>query len=202
MIGDFEKNPAFKKDMYLIDFGISQKYIDGQGRHIKFKKNVPFKGNLIFSSKNAFGEVTLSRRDDFISLIYFLIFCFDSNIAWFDHTRNLQDQYDDISRYKILTKPKELCKDKSLCLFPLARYVFNLTFKEEPNYDKIKFLLEKVLLDMRYIPGLNFDWCLAPGELYEMELSSHKSISTCSMASEDMNEDGRKNNRVIFRNKL
>jgi len=164
MIGDFEKNPEFKKDIYLIDFGISQKYIDDQGRHIKFKKNVPFKGNLVFSSKNAFGEVTLSRRDDFISIIYFLIFCFDSNIAWFDHSRDLSGQYEDISRYKILTKPKDLCKDKSDCLYPLAKYVYKLNFKEEPNYDKMKFLLEKELLDLSYIPGPLFDWSLEPGE--------------------------------------
>lgn len=89
-----------------------------------------------------------------------------------------------------------------MCLFPFARYVFKLSFKEEPNYDKMKFLLEKVLLDMYYIPGLQYDWCLAPGETFKIHFSDHESISTCSMASEDMNEDGKKNTRVIFRNKL
>ena len=36
MIGDFEKNADFRKDVYLIDFGISQKYIDEEGHHIEF----------------------------------------------------------------------------------------------------------------------------------------------------------------------
>ena len=55
MIGDGNKDCELKKQIYLIDFGISQKYLDENGDHINFQKNVPFKGNVIFSSKNAFG---------------------------------------------------------------------------------------------------------------------------------------------------
>ena len=135
MIGDYKKDINLKKEIYIIDFGIAQKYIDNRGRHIKFRKDVGFKGNVVFSSKNAFGEVTLSRRDDFISLIYLLIYCIDSNVEWFDNDRDLSGQYNDILHYKITTKPKQLCKNKSLCLLPLANYVFKLNFKEEPNYD-------------------------------------------------------------------
>jgi serine/threonine protein kinase len=78
MIGDYMKDPKLMNKIYLIDFGISQKYRLSDGSHIPFEKNVPFKGNVIFSSKNAFAQVTLSRRDDIISLIYFLIFCVNS----------------------------------------------------------------------------------------------------------------------------
>lgn len=31
MIGDFERDPNLKKKIYLIDFGISHKYMDDQG---------------------------------------------------------------------------------------------------------------------------------------------------------------------------
>ena len=55
MIGDGNKDCELKKQIYLIDFGISQKYLDENGDHKNFQKNVPFKGNVIFSSKNAFG---------------------------------------------------------------------------------------------------------------------------------------------------
>jgi hypothetical protein len=40
--------------LYLIDFGISHRFLDADGAHIPFEQNVNFKGNLIFSSKNAF----------------------------------------------------------------------------------------------------------------------------------------------------
>ena len=58
--------------IFLIDFGISKKYLDDNGNHIEFNPYVPFIGNLIFSSKHAFKEVSLSRRDDIISLVYML----------------------------------------------------------------------------------------------------------------------------------
>ena len=89
MIGNFDLDPRSKNEIYLIDFGIAQRYVDECGRHIRFRKNVGFKGNVVFSSKNAFGEVTLSRRDDFISLIYLLIYCIDTNVEWFDNDREL-----------------------------------------------------------------------------------------------------------------
>ena len=54
LIGDAVKNPALMNKLYLIDFGISQKYVDSQGKHLPFNQDMPFKGNVIFSSKNAF----------------------------------------------------------------------------------------------------------------------------------------------------
>lgn len=38
----------------LIDYGISKKYVNESGLHIKANTNVPFAGNLLFASKNAF----------------------------------------------------------------------------------------------------------------------------------------------------
>jgi casein kinase 1 len=78
MIGDFKEDLKNMNKIYLIDFGISNKYLDDEGNHIKHRSNVPFKGNLIFSSKNAFAETTLSRRDDIISLMYMLIYLIES----------------------------------------------------------------------------------------------------------------------------
>jgi serine/threonine protein kinase len=71
-------------ELYLIDFGLTNRYLDSSGVHIKFKTNQLFSGNVIYSSKNAFAGVTLSRRDDIISLLYFLIFCINSKQKWID----------------------------------------------------------------------------------------------------------------------
>ena len=54
MIGDYMKDQKLMNKLYLIDFGISQKYVDIVGNHLPFEQDVTFKGNLIFSSKNAF----------------------------------------------------------------------------------------------------------------------------------------------------
>ena len=54
MIGDFTKDSKLVNRLYLIDFGISQKYLNDDGTHMAFERDVPFKGNVIFSSRNAF----------------------------------------------------------------------------------------------------------------------------------------------------
>ena len=91
MIGDFEFDDKLKKNIYLIDFGMSERYLDDNGHHVPFRENIPFKGNLVFSSWNTFKNVTLSRRDDLIMLIYNLIFFVDSDIAWINRNKSIHN---------------------------------------------------------------------------------------------------------------
>ena len=63
------------------------RYRDHRNKHIKFKKRIPFRGNIIFSSKHALLEYQLSRRDDIISLIYMLSFCFNTEIRWINMSK-------------------------------------------------------------------------------------------------------------------
>lgn len=58
----------------LIDFGLVRKYKDANGDLIKNKKELVFKGNIIFASKHLFNMESPSRRDDFISLCYLLVY--------------------------------------------------------------------------------------------------------------------------------
>ena len=89
--------------------------------------------------------MTLSRRDDFISLVYFLIFCVNSKLDWIDLKKPISDQFNEIAKFKILTKPRDLCSKPNLqFLYPLCKYIYKLNFKEEPDYVRMKFLLEKV----------------------------------------------------------
>ena len=42
MIGNFKVDPSLKNKLYLIDFGLSKRYLDDDGNHVKFCKNVSF----------------------------------------------------------------------------------------------------------------------------------------------------------------
>ena len=75
LIGNYMLDREEMNRIYLIDFGISTKYLDQNGNHVKFRNKVPFRGNIIFSSKHALLEYQLSRRDEIISFIYMLAFC-------------------------------------------------------------------------------------------------------------------------------
>lgn len=91
MIGNYKEDMKNMNQIYLIDFGISSKYMDDDGNHIKLEEDVKFKGNIVFSSKNAFIGKTLSRRDDIISLMYLMIYLIDSKLRWLDSCVSADD---------------------------------------------------------------------------------------------------------------
>ena len=81
MLGSSDTRSVQSSIIHLIDFGISKFYIIN-GKHIKKKKVKYFSGNVLFSSKNAFRHLELSRRDDLISLCYLLIFFMKGSAKW------------------------------------------------------------------------------------------------------------------------
>ena len=60
--------------LYLIDFGLSQRFIDNEGNHIKKDYMYKFSGNFLFASLNSCRGYNKSRRDDIESIFYILIF--------------------------------------------------------------------------------------------------------------------------------
>lgn len=57
MIGSSNFGSDKSSLVYLVDFGISKSYLDNNCNHIEFREKVPFVGNYLFASKNAFLEV-------------------------------------------------------------------------------------------------------------------------------------------------
>jgi len=58
---------------------------------------------------------------------------------------------------------QDLCgtQDENLEVYKLSPFVdevMSLQFDEEPNYNKLKFLLTKSLLDSGYVPDKHYDW--------------------------------------------
>lgn len=50
------------------------------------------------------------------------------------------------------------CSEGGMKLLPFLRIVFSLKFEEKPDYDKLKFMLIKTLLDSNETPDKKFDW--------------------------------------------
>lgn len=65
----------------LIDFGLSQPYVDKEGKHIK-RERAMFSGNFAFCSKHAIKQCAPTRRDDLISLAYLLLYV-NAGSLWF-----------------------------------------------------------------------------------------------------------------------
>lgn len=66
----------------IIDFGISEKYIDQNGNQLPPKSLVNIAGNLVYMSKNAFSFQSQSRCDDLIGIVYMLIEFVNGRLPW------------------------------------------------------------------------------------------------------------------------
>ena len=68
--------------LYLIDYGMSAKYRNSDGSHIKCGNPRVLKGNTLYSSLNWEQGLDLSRRDDLISMIFNLIYIVEGGLLW------------------------------------------------------------------------------------------------------------------------
>jgi serine/threonine protein kinase len=59
--------------VYLIDFGISKRYLDMKKRHIPFKDARGFCGTARYVSLNVHNGIEATRRDDLESVLYMAI---------------------------------------------------------------------------------------------------------------------------------
>ena len=145
-MGAYDDKSTLHK-IYLIDFGLATPYLLPNGEHIPFGPK-DFQGNLAFSSKNAFNETTLSRRDDLISLFYMLIYLATGKIPFVSKTIALDNQVGRIKRLKNKMSALAVCM---LCdteyLTKFGENIFALEFNEKPDYNYLRFLLTKNLLD-------------------------------------------------------
>ena len=69
--------------IYLIDFGLSKRWRNEDGQHIKFEHIDRFSGNVKFASLNSCKGFRLSRRDDIMSLMYMMIYLLNNcKLPW------------------------------------------------------------------------------------------------------------------------
>jgi len=71
-----------KSLIYLIDFGLSTKYLDKDGKHVKQYFTEYFSGNFLFASINSCKGNNKTRKDDLESLLYIMIFMLYNKLPW------------------------------------------------------------------------------------------------------------------------
>ena len=64
-----------------------------------------------------------------------------------------------ITNYKLTMGPKELLSQPRInFLIPALEEAYSYSYDEQPNYRKLQFLLEKVLLLANKVPTSQFSW--------------------------------------------
>jgi len=78
MIGNNENSNI----VYLIDYGLSKKYIEKDGSHIKYMDKKGLVGTARYTSVNAHLGIEQSRRDDLISIGYLIVYFMKGRLPW------------------------------------------------------------------------------------------------------------------------
>ena len=78
-------------NVYIVDFGLSRKFIDEKGNHLPIKSNQGIRGTLPFISMNTHSGIRMSRRDDIESLAYVTMYLVKGTLPWISQ-ENIEKQ--------------------------------------------------------------------------------------------------------------
>lgn len=99
----------------IIDFGLSQYYVDESGQHIPFKYINKIVGTTRYMSTNAHQCFQQSRRDDLVSIAYVIIYFLRGSLPWSGIKVSASED-----RNMVVCKIKQDIPDEELCKgFPI-----------------------------------------------------------------------------------
>ena len=101
----YEKLAGLDKNIFLIDLGLAEKYLDKNNKHRPQENVRKLYGCNMFQSVNALLKKTQSRRDDLIAMMYTLIYL--DHVSW-----NLNYIRNDAARAKIILDIKMITSSK------------------------------------------------------------------------------------------
>ena len=147
-------------NIYIIDFGLSRKYRSSRtGKHIEFSINKTIPGTAGYLSLNATTGVEQTRRDDLESLAYMLIYLAKGKLPWTGiKGKNVNECIYKAYLMKSTISLLELCKDLPKEFITFTKYIRQLKFEQEPDYNYLKNLFIHVLKTMKETNDLKFSW--------------------------------------------
>ncbi len=150
-----------ERTIYLIDFGLSKKYLNDNNIHISMKKDRNIIGTVRYISMNMHQGLEQSRRDDLESLIYIIIYFIKGELPWQNiKYKTKAERYNKIYEIKKKSTAKggELCDSIPSGFQSIIDYILEIEFTEKPNYSMLKNASEMMLAQLNYNNDLQFDW--------------------------------------------
>ena len=139
-----------RKQIYLIDFGLSKMYVQSDGSHILEKIDKKLIGTATYSSLNMHNNIEPSRRDDMESICYTFISLYGKPLPWSDEIKNHKSIDGSLDKVYEIIKIK---KEESLAwlydipgeFLTLLLYCRKLGFSEKPNYAYMSNMMKNLL---------------------------------------------------------
>lgn len=145
---------------FIVDFGISKVYRDGNGVHIPYRDKKSFIGTTRYASISAHNGIEISRKDDLESLIYVLVFLFKGSLPWQNLKVSESEKTKKVGEMKMKLNSEEICKDLPEEFVKFLNYVKNLSFKQNPDYNFLKGLILKIATNNNFQMDNVWDWIM------------------------------------------
>lgn len=149
------------KTVYLCDFGLSGKYLDGNGNHILFQTGLKPIGTARYASMRVHRGYERSRRDDFEALAYVLAYLINGRLPW--QGLKLKDR---AHKWRIILAKKkeatleELCQNCPVVLYDFIVYCRAMRFNQRPKYAYWRKRFTDTFREVSEVPEeeFKFDW--------------------------------------------
>ena len=149
--------------IYLLDFGLSKKFLTDMNDHIVLQKGVGLVGTPRYTSMNSHLGFQQSRRDDLESLGYILVYFLKGKLPWMNiNYQNKANMLSSEQKNLLILKKKQetsleqLCENLPVEFLEYFKYVKELNFNEIPDYQMLIKKFKKLFKDPEQ--NLTFDW--------------------------------------------
>ena len=188
------------KTIYIIDFGLSKKYIDkNTNKHIPYKEGKGLTGTARYVSLFTHYGIEQSRRDDIYGIAYNLIYFALGKLPWQGvKTKNKKEKHKKIMESKIYYKPEKLCKGLTSEFATLLNYANDLEFEEKPDYKSIKNMFKTSIEELEEDMDWVFDWDLLKEK---EEKKDEKKEEKSGDKSEEKSEKEKNKSKKYFKSK-
>jgi serine/threonine protein kinase len=146
--------------IYLIDFGLSKRYIDPQTeKHIPYREGKGLTGTARYVSLFTHYGIEQARRDDIESIAFNLIYFAKGKLPWQGvKTKNKKEKHKKIMESKLAYSPDILCSNLPEEFVKLLKYSRKLEFEQEPDYQSIKLMFKNYIVKNGGVMDMEFDW--------------------------------------------
>lgn len=146
--------------VYIIDFGLAKRYREPRtGEHIPYKDGKNLTGTARYASVNTHLGIEQSRRDDFESLGFVLMYFMRGSLPWQGlPAKTKKEKYEKIRDKKLATTVESLCKGYHEEFAQYMEYVRNLKFEDRPDSQLLRKLFKDLFYRLGYEYDFVFDW--------------------------------------------
>lgn len=146
--------------IHVIDFGLAKEYMEAvTGKHIPYREHKSLTGTARYMSISTHLGREQSRRDDLEALGHMFMYFLRGSLPWQGlKAETLKERYQKIGDTKRDTSIEVLCQGHPTEFSTYLRYVRNLDFSEEPDYDYLQSLFINLMLRNGWRNSEDFDW--------------------------------------------